>query len=142
MILNRKILIAVTLVALLFQLTIPFFAFYPAGANAFSQKQQIDSIFGDKVFICTAEGFRWISSAELMELNNTPSTPHDQQIECALCFLHAKTAATKPHAALNAIALLLPSPTQRETPWFNALPSYTPRLDQTPSPTRAPPLFS
>ncbi len=87
MILRRKHrgILLVTAAALLFQLLLPFFAVYRLPGS--SGPRGLASLFGDKVIICTADGFRLASWDELAKGKNHPK-PHEQY-QCALCYVAA-----------------------------------------------------
>jgi len=79
---NRRIL-SVTLVAFLVSVMLPFFATYNISANA---GDETSSIFGDKILICTASGFKWI---DIDDLDSEPEDSH-KNFECPLCFAAAQ----------------------------------------------------
>lgn len=87
-----KTLSLVTACAFLLNVMLPFFAVYNVSQAAAAQIQQddplaISALLGEKVFICTAEGFKWVSWQELQNGEQQPK-PHPQY-QCALCFVAA-----------------------------------------------------
>lgn len=93
--------------ALLVQALLPFAATYHVA-------ERNTSIFGDKVLLCTAEGFRWVSWEELQQQETAPES--HGQYQCGACYLAAhNTSADAKAVTLDASA---PPPTLR---W---LPSY------------------
>ncbi len=50
------------------------------------------TFFEDKILICTTQGFKWVSLADLEEQNNTPSSQH--RFKCPLCYLPVHTVDT------------------------------------------------
>ena len=62
---------------------LPFFATYNHSATPPS------SIFGEKVLICTGEGFAWVKWADLLA-GKTPVKPH-KDFSCPLCYLAASS---------------------------------------------------
>lgn len=77
--------------ALLLHLLLPFFAAYqiPAAAQA-----QMTSPFGDKILLCTAEGFRWVKWEDLQSGKEKPQ-PH-KQYRCPLCYTAAQGQGINP----------------------------------------------
>lgn len=86
---NRMISL-LTSVALLLQVLVPFFAVYqlPAAMDT----QEISSLFGDKILLCTADGFKLVSASDLASGKEVPAAdmpyPHEK-FQCALCYIAA-----------------------------------------------------
>ena len=76
---SRQITAWWTITALLFGALLPFFAVYDNDALAAYEPDE-------KVLICTADGFKWLSRAELSDEN--PPREHPQ-FQCALCYVSA-----------------------------------------------------
>lgn len=76
-------LVRLLLIAFVFNALLPFFAVYqaPAAGAAFS------SVFGDKVLLCTGDGFKLVSANELADQKKTPDS--HKKYQCALCFVSA-----------------------------------------------------
>lgn len=88
----RHLIARIALLALLLNAFIPFFATYHAG-NVSPETQEA-SLFGDKVLLCTAEGFKWVKIAD-MQNGKTPRSHY----QCPLCYLAAHGLAhALPHA--------------------------------------------
>lgn len=89
---NIRYLFILTAIAFLMNAIIPFFAVYnlqqttTAKPNQFTAAQN-SSLFGDKVLICTADGFKWISWKNLQNGKEQPKQhPH---YKCPLCYVAA-----------------------------------------------------
>lgn len=83
----------VTLIAFVMNALLPFFAVYDIPkANAVEPSQQeLSSVFGEKILLCTADGFKWVSWDELQE--QPPAQEHAPKYECALCYVAAQGVA-------------------------------------------------
>jgi hypothetical protein len=90
-----------TLVAFVFSAIMPFFALY-GGQIAHADSAQLQSLYGEKVFICTEQGFEWVKVADLQHGNHAPKP--NSHFKCALCFVGAKGAK---HTQLAPIELAL-----------------------------------
>ncbi|PIR39825.1 MAG: hypothetical protein COV35_00570 [Alphaproteobacteria bacterium CG11_big_fil_rev_8_21_14_0_20_39_49] len=82
----------ITLVAFLMNVMLPFFAVYDMqhAMAAEAEKSSIDSmssLFGDKILICTSDGFKLVSLEDLQNGKERP-TPHPEY-KCALCYVAA-----------------------------------------------------
>lgn len=88
---NRSIATYLALLAFLLNTLLPFYAVYQLPQN--SDKGQISSLFGDKIFLCTAEGFLLVDREDLDDTNKLPA-PH-AQYQCVLCYVAAHSAAIK-----------------------------------------------
>ena len=136
MILTKRITGYLVVLSLLLQLTLPFFALYSVPQSA-QAAEQIRGLFGDKILICTQEGFRWISPETLAE---HPPAPHEKT-QCALCYVHVKDVDDIPASCTAAIALHLPDPQTQSTIWPET-PLATKSETFSPSaPPRAPPFI-
>lgn len=81
-----------TLFAFLMNVMLPFFAVYDvqqalASQSAESSSEEMSSLFGEKVLICTSDGFKWVSWKDLQNGKEQPK-PHPQY-QCALCYVAA-----------------------------------------------------
>lgn len=88
--------------ALLVQTLLPFFALYqpPARMDA----AQLASVFGEKILICSSQGFRFVTPEELAQ-----SSQHEQtgpQYQCAVCYVSAHAQGIDPSAGVLAAASL------------------------------------
>jgi hypothetical protein len=63
--------------AFLMNVMLPFFAVYNITDSA-------KSAFGDKILICTVEGFRWFDTNDIASGKQTPETHKD--LKCPLCY--------------------------------------------------------
>lgn len=72
-----RYLSAVTLIAFLLSATLPFFASYNISSSNLDT-----SLFGDKILICTVDGFKWVN---LEDLQNDDLPKAHPDYECALC---------------------------------------------------------
>lgn len=91
---NTKSTISVTLIAaFLMHVLLPFFAVsHVTLANASADESpalnELSSLFGEKILICTVNGYEWVTWEELQKGEQQPQ-PHPQY-ECALCHIAAK----------------------------------------------------
>ncbi len=84
----RHILSLSVVLLLLVQTLLPFFATY---AVSLQGDKSIDSIFGDKILLCTAEGFRLV---DISELDEHEGESHEYQ--CPLCYVAAHYQVIEP----------------------------------------------
>jgi len=74
--------------ALTFNALLPFFAFYQnVGDPPSVASSATASIFGDKILICTGEGFAWVKWTDLFT-GKIPFKQHKTYV-CALCYIAA-----------------------------------------------------
>jgi hypothetical protein len=115
--------------ALLLHMLLPFYAYYPSPIgqgrpNSLSQNQPpAAALFGNRVLICTADGFKLINLTEgtgeaEQSSGRDPSKPH-KPYQCPLCYVAAHGLATPP---VTIAALSLPS--LFDTPIVTALISH------------------
>ena len=100
---SRQI-VFMTLIAFLMNAILPFFATYntpdhSASTVAFA-KQVTSAPFGDRILICTGDGFKWVKWSDLQKEKKHSPTSH---YKCVLCFLAAH--GLKHLALFGAIAL-------------------------------------
>lgn len=88
---NRIIAIFATAAFLLHAL-LPFFAVYQVPTS--QDAKNMASLFGDKVLLCTAEGFKLVSWKDLLN-GKQEHKPH-KQYQCALCYVAAHGQGIKP----------------------------------------------
>jgi hypothetical protein len=81
-----KYVTCVVLLAFLLNLALPFLAVYNVKAEH-SYAKQMSEMFGEKVLICTATGFKWVTWQDLQN-GKEDQTPHPDY-KCALCYLAA-----------------------------------------------------
>ncbi len=103
--------------ALLLHMLLPFYAYYPSPIgqgrpDSLSQNQPPAApLFGGKVLICTADGFKLIDLSALQDRAEQPTSGRDpakphQPYQCPLCYVAAHGLATPP---VTMAALSLPS---------------------------------
>lgn len=74
----------ITLLAFLCNVFLPFFAVYDiASHQAFAK--EMSSLFGEKLLICTGDGFKWVKWDDLPQ----GKEKHAPSYQCALCYLAA-----------------------------------------------------
>lgn len=73
----------VVLVAFLANAILPFFALYNPPATH-EGIQRLASVFGDKILLCTGDGFKWVKLADLQSGKENPKPYHGY--ECPLCY--------------------------------------------------------
>ncbi len=81
----RRRLASFFLLAFLLHAVLPFFALYQLPQTG--GPAQASSVFGDKILICTAEGFQWVAWEDLQSGKVRPE-PHPDY-KCPLCYLAA-----------------------------------------------------
>lgn len=74
----------VVLAAFLMNVLLPFFAVYDLGHQ---DTKALSAVLGEKVLLCTPEGFKWVDLADIESGKQQP-TSHPQ-FECALCVVAA-----------------------------------------------------
>jgi hypothetical protein len=90
-----KSFLIVTLISFLMTVMLPFFAVYnPQLANAGQVQrpnQDISSLFGDKVIICTPDGFKFVSWSDPSGdgSKDQPSPNPHTPFKCPLCVINA-----------------------------------------------------
>ncbi len=83
---NIRHIARITLLAFLLNVLLPFFAVYDVSNHQAFAKEK-SSLFGEKVLICTGDGFKWVKWEDLQrdkEKHNPPS-----HYQCALCYVAA-----------------------------------------------------
>lgn len=137
-----KYFLVITLVAFLMNTLLPFFAVYNLPQAVASEQEQssakeMASLFGEKVLICTSEGFKWVSGTDLQSGKEKPK-PHPQY-KCPLCYV----AAHGMKHAMPAMAVeLVYAPVEQKLAYvFPASETVQERLFIRNYPSRAPPAF-
>ncbi len=78
----------VTLFAFILSATIPFLAVYNTTTLS-SDLSNAPAIFGDKIIICTENGFKLVSIESLADDHHSTPTEHTN-FQCALCYIAAQ----------------------------------------------------
>lgn len=112
----------VTAIAFLFNTMLPFLAIYDLSQlQASENSQAISPLLGNKVLICTSEGFKWVELKDLRDSAEEPGEkpePHPQ-VKCALCYLSINGIKfTAPDAAVAPVYI----------PNFKYVTSYAPDI--------------
>lgn len=82
-----RILSLLTTLAFLANIFLPFLAVYnPSSAQAASPSE-ISSLLGEKILICSGNGFKWVTWDELEQ--EGPSDSEGPHYECPLCYVSA-----------------------------------------------------
>lgn len=76
----------ITLLAFLLNAVLPFLAVYNVPAHQLYAKN-ISSLFGEKVLICSGDGFKWVTWKDLQEGKGGHEQP--SHYKCPLCYLAA-----------------------------------------------------
>lgn len=76
------------MIAFVLNAIVPFFAVYNLPTND-AQASELSSVFGEKILICTSDGFKWISLKDLQNGKDLPK--HNSRYKCALCYVAHKT---------------------------------------------------
>ncbi|MFT7144916.1 MAG: hypothetical protein ACI9TY_000580 [Alphaproteobacteria bacterium] len=83
---NSRTGIFIALFAFMTNVALPLFLLLtPLQFNSDDSEQQIASVFGDRILVCTTSGLRWVSLNK-SQSENDPQTPHTQY-KCALCYI-------------------------------------------------------
>lgn len=83
---NIRHIARITLLAFLLNAVLPFFAVYDVPTHQAFAKE-MSSLFGEKVLICTGEGFKWVKWEDLQS-GKEKHNP-DSHYKCPLCYLAA-----------------------------------------------------
>ena len=81
--LQKRIIAFILIATVAFNTLLPFFAFYQGQ----TEPSQLAKLFGDKVLICTSDGFQWVSWEDLKS-GKVPVKQH-KQFFCPLCLIAA-----------------------------------------------------
>jgi hypothetical protein len=130
----RLFLFRFTLIAFLFSAVVPFFAVYEL-PQSHSEQEELASLFGDQILICTEKGFEWISLADAQG----GKLPHkrDSHLKCAMCFVTAKGGS---HHQLSPLVLALDVPLGKELrQHFAPSAAVVDSIQQRPAAPRGPP---
>jgi len=89
---KKRFLIICTAAALLLNALLPFYAAYDAESIAakLSEKaatQELSTLLGDKILICTGDGFKWVTRDALQSGEEQPA--QHPRMKCPLCYLAA-----------------------------------------------------
>lgn len=92
------------LMAFVFNLLLSFFIPYSLSPSQASDEDSLASLIGDKILICTLNGYKWVSLSELQGGESTPQT--ELHFKCPLCFLQVDKPETIPsdHSVLASIS--------------------------------------
>ena len=106
---NTRFYTLLTLLAFSINTILPFFAVYNVAAN---EASHVSSLFGEKILICSGEGFRWVKLADLQSGKEKPK-PHSGD-QCPLCY-----AANHGLKAITLAALfIVPAADRSDAPIF------------------------
>ncbi|TNE31394.1 MAG: hypothetical protein EP349_04075 [Alphaproteobacteria bacterium] len=88
--LKKRSLIVVAAAAILLNALLPFYATYDSEALAAklaakSETQELSALLGEKVLICTGDGFKWVKRADLQNGEEQPA--QHPRLKCPLCYL-------------------------------------------------------
>lgn len=83
-----RILSFLTILAFVINAFVPFFAVYNIAAAQAAEQSDIQS-FDEKILICTADGFKWVTWEELQQEETDHQTPDQKHYECPLCYVSA-----------------------------------------------------
>lgn len=83
-------------VALLVHTLLPFYAVYQLPAQP-ANASRMAALFGEKVLICTADGFRWVRWEDLLSGKEKPK--QHKQYQCPVCYVTANGQGVAPTLA-------------------------------------------
>ncbi len=81
---SYKHVVHITLIAFLLNVMLPFFAVY--NVEHPSLAKEMASLFGEKILICTGDGFKWVKLADLESGKEKHNPSH---YKCPLCYIAA-----------------------------------------------------
>lgn len=84
----RRYSLLLAIFALLSNALLPFYASSGMAMPARDTAQELSALFGEKILICTAEGFAWVSWEDIKQGKGIPA-PH-KSMQCALCVLSSQ----------------------------------------------------
>jgi len=86
----KKLCGLIATVAFLAQIFLPFFAYYGdmSAPNIQAKADRTPAVFGDKILICGADGFRWVSAKDLLDGGDEDAEPHERYA-CPMCYITA-----------------------------------------------------
>lgn len=108
----RDILMRFTVASFLVQLLLPFFASYGVSAAHAAEAAANPAVFGERVLICTRDGFQWVSWEALANDEETRNNQH-RNLQCPTCYVQAHGMHM-----LTAVEQALP---QRQLPTHNGI---------------------
>ena len=88
--LKKRFLIVLTAAALLLNALLPFYAAYDTETLAVklaakAESQTLSALLGDKILICTGDGFKWVTRDDLQNGQEQPA--QHPRLKCPLCYL-------------------------------------------------------
>jgi len=103
---NTRPIAYIAFLAFLMNVMVPFFAVYNVQdtQNNHGTAKEMASLFGEKILICTGDGFKWVKLADLESGKEKPK-PHPDY-KCPLCYIAAH--AFKYLFLLAAVFLIFP----------------------------------
>lgn len=131
----RKFIGQLTLIAFLFGAVVPFFAVYESQLQN-AESAELAALYGEKIFICTENGFEWVDVADVASGKHNPK--RKSHVECALCVVNGgggKIAQLPP-----VVLAIAPYSAQELRLHFALAPAHVTEHETTPSIPRAPPL--
>ncbi|MCP5381681.1 MAG: hypothetical protein H6912_04870 [Kordiimonadaceae bacterium] len=99
MVLRRKYLFIMTLIAILINSFLPFYAIASLSTIQAAQQNEVPSFLDEKILICTGDSFKWVTWEELQNIDTSKSsTGH---FKCPLCYVlaHGQSAILEPNYA-------------------------------------------
>ena len=94
--LKRKSLFIMTLIAIMINSFLPFYAIASLSTIQSAQQNEVPSFLDEKILICTGDSFKWVTWEELQHIDTSKkSTSH---FKCPLCYVlaHGQTAFIEP----------------------------------------------
>lgn len=89
---RTRIFLAVSLLAFLLNALLPFYATY-GGLSSANLTANSSPLFGEKILLCTATGYKWVSLAEFADWGQSLAADsdsggqHNGSFECPLCYV-------------------------------------------------------
>ena len=91
---HRRNIVYTMLLAFVFNSLLSFFVPYSLSSAQASAEDSLASLIGDRVLICTVNGYKWVSLSELQGGEPAPET--GLHFKCPLCFLQVDKPETIP----------------------------------------------
>ena len=82
-----RVISLATFMAFVMNALLPFFAVYTIPSAQAAEQEELSSPFGEKILICTSNGFKWVAWEELQNEEHHPVPSNDYK--CPLCYVAA-----------------------------------------------------
>ncbi|MEZ5758653.1 MAG: hypothetical protein R3D86_10570 [Emcibacteraceae bacterium] len=96
MAIKRKPLFIMTLIAIMINSFLPFYAIASLSTIQTAQQNEVPSFLDEKILICTGDSFKWVTWEELQDIDTSENTA--SHFKCPLCYVlaHGQSALLEP----------------------------------------------